>query len=124
MPEYYHCRLQAPETYAVLPENFSSEQLGKKMLNEFEKRAKNLGLFDRENSHEIVIMASLIEEESRNDTERPIVSGILWKRYDEGWVLGVDATVRYFTGKKTEDLTYEDLQEDNPLQILPQHREY
>ncbi len=103
-----------PETYAVQPVNFSAELLAKKMLSEFEKRARKLKIFDAENLEEIIIMASLIEEESRKDEERPIISGILWKRLEEGIPLGVDATVRYFTGKKTEPLTIQDLEADNP----------
>jgi len=103
-----------PETYAVFPENFSAELLAKKMLQEFEKRAEKLGILEKDNLNEIVIMASMIEKESRRDEERPIISGILWKRLENGWILGVDATVRYFTGKKTEPLTMEDLETDNP----------
>ncbi len=103
-----------PETYAVFVENFSPDFFAKKMLDEFKKRAEKLGILDDDNLNEIVIMASMIEKESRADEERPVISGILWKRLREGWVLGVDATVRYFTGKKSEELTYEELNTDNP----------
>jgi UPF0755 protein len=58
-------------------------------------------------------MASIIEKESRNNTERPIVAGILWKRFDNNWMLGADATTRYTTGKKTEPLTTDDLSDPN-----------
>jgi UPF0755 protein len=58
---------------------------------------------------DIVTMASLIEKESRYDDERAMVSGILWKRFDAGTLLGVDATVRYRVSKKTEPLTKTDL---------------
>ena len=103
-----------PETFAINPENFSVELLGRKMLNEFEKRADAIGILDNENLADIVNMASMIEKETRADEERPIVSGILWKRLDEGWVLGVDATVRYFTGNASDALTYDELNTENP----------
>ncbi len=103
-----------PETYAVHPGNFSAEELAGKMLAEFEKRAEKLGILEKDNLNEIVIMASMVEKESRDDEERPIVAGILWKRLHEGWMLGVDATVRYFTAKHTETLTESDLDADNP----------
>ena len=44
-------------------------------------------------------MASLVESETRADAERPIVAGILWKRFQEGMKLDVDATVRYAVDK-------------------------
>ena len=44
---------------------------------------------------EIVIMASMLEREEPKPINRPIVAGILWKRIDSGWNLGVDATSRY-----------------------------
>ena len=40
-------------------------------------------------------MASMLEREERRPTQRPVVAGILWKRIDNGWQLGVDATSRY-----------------------------
>ena len=44
---------------------------------------------------ELVIMASLLEREEPKPVHRPMVAGILWKRIDNGWALGVDATSRY-----------------------------
>jgi len=103
-----------PETYAIYPENFSAADLGRKMLQEFEKRADAIGILKEKNLGDIVIMASLVEKESRDDAERPVIAGILWKRLKEHWLLGVDATVRYFTQKKSEELTEDDLNADNP----------
>lgn len=103
-----------PETYAVFPDNFDPALLGKKMLQEFEKRATELKILEREDLEDIVVMASMIEKESRHDPERPVISGILWKRLEEGWTLGVDATVRYALEKWNSALTAEDLQTENP----------
>ena len=67
--------------------------------------------------HEIVTMASLIEEETRAAAEKPIVSGILWKRFTAKTGLGVDAAVRYIVHKKTEALTTTDLAVDSPYNL-------
>lgn len=64
--------------------------------------------------HQIVTMASLIEKESRVNSEKAIISGILWKRLEERIPLGVDATVRYALNKWTEPLTINDLKTDSP----------
>ena len=58
-------------------------------------------------------MASLIERETRTAEERPIISGILWKRFDAERGLDVDATVRFVLGKATGALTKEDLEVDS-----------
>jgi len=64
--------------------------------------------------HELLTMASLIEEETRADEERATVSGILWKRYDDGRGLGVDATVRYILDKPSAEITVADLNTNSP----------
>jgi UPF0755 protein len=37
----------------------------------------------------------MIEREEPDPANRPMVAGILWKRIDNAWNLGVDATSRY-----------------------------
>ncbi|HRH94062.1 MAG TPA: endolytic transglycosylase MltG, partial [Candidatus Peribacteria bacterium] len=64
--------------------------------------------------HQAVTMASLVEEESRHEDERPVVAGILWKREEAGTILGVDATVRYIVGKPSAALTVTDLDTASP----------
>lgn len=67
---------------------------------------------------QLVTMASLIEKEAAGDDERGTISGILWKRLDEGIVLGVDAAVRYAVQKEPrEPLTRADLESDSPYNI-------
>jgi UPF0755 protein len=57
-----------------------------------------------------LIMASLLEKEVRSYEDKQLVSGILWKRLNHGWPLQVDATLAYITGKKSSELTKEDLE--------------
>lgn len=47
---------------------------------------------------DILIMASLIEEEIPHSNDRPIIAGLLWKRLGAGMPLQVDATVIYAKG--------------------------
>jgi UPF0755 protein len=59
-------------------------------------------------------MASIIEREVISDDDMAMVSGVLWKRFDEGMGLDADATVRYALKKWDEPLTIQDLQIDSP----------
>lgn len=47
---------------------------------------------------EAVVLASIIERETINASERPLVAGILLNRIDAGWPLQTDATLQYITG--------------------------
>ncbi|MBL7005966.1 MAG: endolytic transglycosylase MltG [Spirochaetia bacterium] len=42
-----------------------------------------------------VIVASMIQRETGNPDEMPLIAGIIWKRLEEGIPLGIDATTRY-----------------------------
>lgn len=44
---------------------------------------------------QVVVMASMLEREEPTPSNRAIVAGILWKRFDKKTPLGVDATSRY-----------------------------
>lgn len=103
-----------PETYAVSPADYVPKFVIERMLGTFRKRIVNAYASDIEKSgrtlHELVTMASLVEEESRHDEERAVIAGILWKRLDAGVVLGVDATTRYRLGKRSDVLTKDDVE--------------
>jgi len=64
---------------------------GKKVTDDVLKQAENQGL----NEKELIILASIIERETKSDQERPIVAGILLKRMRANWPLQVDATLQY-----------------------------
>ena len=102
-----------PNTYFADADGFVPKFFLERMLNAFranvvEAHAADIAASGR-SLHAIVTMASLIEEETRTDEERPIVSGILWKRLDGSRGLGVDATVRYILQKQKDSLTEKDL---------------
>jgi len=107
-----------PDTYFVVAEGFTAEGFLNRLLTTFEKRVikefpDQLARSDV-SLHQAITMASLIEEEASNDTERPVISGILWQRYNAGLGLGVDATVRYILNKPTDEITLLDLNTNSP----------
>ncbi len=50
-----------------------------------------LGLTD----YQILIVASMIEEEAREDVDRPKIARVIYNRLQQGIPLGIDATARY-----------------------------
>lgn len=58
---------------------------------EWDGLAQNMGRTKRE----IIIIASLIENESKVDTERPLVASVIYNRLEQGIPLGIDATNVY-----------------------------
>ena len=107
-----------PDTYFADTANFVPKFFLERMLGAFRKNVVDAYVADIKASghslHEIVTMASLVEEETRTDAERPIVAGILWKRYDGNIGLGVDAPVRYIVDKPTNAITVSDLETESP----------
>jgi UPF0755 protein len=84
-----------PDTYAVDPEGFTPLGFARTLVGAFDARFVQGASLGSRSLHEIVVMASLLEREEPSSDNRPLVAGILWKRLDEGWALGVDATSRY-----------------------------
>ena len=63
---------------------------------------------------EVMIMASLLEEEARKLETKQMIAGILWKRLKMDMPLQVDASFQYVNGKNSFTLTTEDLATDSP----------
>ncbi|MDO8649345.1 MAG: endolytic transglycosylase MltG [Candidatus Peregrinibacteria bacterium] len=110
-----------PDTYYVSPADFHPKFFLERLLTTFRHRVveeKKAAIDGSDRSlHAIITMASLIEEETRKAGERPIVSGILWKRFDNGIGLGVDAAVRYILEKPSSAITLDDLEVDSPYNL-------
>ncbi len=106
-----------PDTYLFLP-TVSAQAVLDVMLGNYESRIQNLSAdiksFGRP-IKDVIIMASIIEEEARTEETRRTIAGILWKRLDQGMPLQVDAAFAFVNGKKASaDLTLADLQIDSP----------
>jgi UPF0755 protein len=63
---------------------------------------------------DIITMASIIEKEAGNKTDRRIISGILWKRIDEGMHLQVDVPFYYVMDIAEGGPTLKDLATESP----------
>ena len=87
-----------PETYMVDPRTFTVDGLIQRQLDLLDTRFVSRHSpqeLDHRGLPAIIIMASMLEREEPEPANRPLVAGILWKRLDAGWNLGVDATSRY-----------------------------
>lgn len=92
-----------PETYQLPKGHIDARQLVQKQLDLFGSRVfspnEEAVKAQKRSLHEIVTMASMLEREEPTPANRPLVAGILWKRINQGWPLGVDATSRYELAK-------------------------
>jgi len=107
-----------PDTYEILPGE-GAEGLIARALDNFNKKVCQK-LKEEINSQEktlfeIITMASLIEKEVREEEDKRLVSGLLWKRIEAGMPLQVDATIAYLTGKRTTKVSKEETQIDSPF---------
>lgn len=86
-----------PETYKVEPDRLDLAGLVQRQLDTFAERfwKDHQSELGSRSLHDVVVMASMLEREEPDPKNRPLVAGILWKRLDSGWNLGVDATSRY-----------------------------
>lgn len=109
-----------PDTYSI-PKNATASQAAQVMTDNFQKKVSNKllekGKSTGLNFDQIIILASIIEREVPQDSDRAIVAGILLKRLREGWPLQADATIQYALGYQSiekswwkKDLTFEDLE--------------
>ncbi len=95
-----------PDTYLV-PKDVKVFDVVKLMEDNFKKRV------DFSVNDSTIILASIIERETRSAEERPVVAGILLKRISSGWPLQADATVQYAKGN-WNPVSVNDLQVDSP----------
>lgn len=110
--------LLLPETYDFDPDDDELAIL-QRMVASFDAAAVQVGLDQAPQKvglspYEAVIVASMVEEESKIDDERPKVAQVIYNRLQKGWPLGIDATIRYALDRPTEPLRKSDLAKDNP----------
>jgi len=88
-----------PETYMLNPDRFTVQGFIQRQVDTladvfYAKHKKSISESKR-SFDELIIMGSMLEREEPTPKQRPLVAGILWKRIDNSWNLGVDATSRY-----------------------------
>lgn len=105
-----------PDTYFFYI-NATTGPVISSLLDNFSTRTKGLRIeadAQKKNWSDIVILASLIEEEAATKEDKKIISGILWGRLERGMRLQLDASFAYLMGKQSSDLTLDDLALDSP----------
>ncbi len=105
-----------PDTY-FLPFSVTKSDVVAVMNGNFQKKIEPLmPAIDASlrSLHDIIIMASILEKETKTKEDQSIVSGILWKRISLGMPLQVDATFYYLLGKTSSELTQSDLEMKSP----------
>ena len=100
-----------PDTYFVSPNNFSADTMISLLLNTFNQKTSAILSASTRPISDIINVAAMVEEETNTNESRPIVAGIIWKRLDEKWALGIDATLLYL--KSDRSLDYKDLKNDS-----------
>ena len=103
----FYCPSEPEEAIEKFLANFNAKVTDEMMLE-----AGNMGY----SFHEIVTIASLIEMEAGNDTERNTISSVIHNRLNSSYYpyLQIDATIQYALGERKEKLLDEDLTVDSP----------
>lgn len=113
-----------PKTYRFR-EGTDAKQAIDIMLDQFELEMEQVdvaGAEARGVSHrELVVLASMIERETRVDKERPLVASVIFNRLDKGMRLEIDATVEYVLQTRKLRLSYKDLEIESPYNTYRNH---
>lgn len=102
----------AETVLSIIKNNFKN-----KFNEELQTQAKNKKLTEKQ----VLILASMVEREARQQISREKVASIILKRYLANWPLQIDATVQYALGYQSaekswwkKELTEDDLKIDSP----------
>ncbi len=103
-----------PDTY-IVRKGMSSEEIIVMMLSRFEDVISNYTAANTSYSlHELLTIASIIEQEAKLDEERPIISGVIYNRLNENMPLQMCSTIQYILNKRKANLSTDDLAKDSP----------
>jgi UPF0755 protein len=107
-----------PDTYEI-GEGADEKVAIQTMVAQFDRVATELGLADAETStgyspYDVLVVASLVEEEAKVDADRAKIARVIYNRLDQRMALGVDATLCYLKDEEPCVLRQSDLANDNP----------
>lgn len=107
-----------PDTYELTAEATATSTL-EQMVREYDTVANDVQLVSQASKlhrspYDLLIVASIIEREVRNDADRPKVARVLYNRLDKGMPLRLDSTVVYAEGLKTNTTTPQDRASKSP----------
>jgi UPF0755 protein len=107
-----------PKSYEFVERGLKPKTIVARMLEQFGdevqglpwKHAEDLGV----DPYEVVVIASMIEEEARIQKDRPLISAVIYNRLAKGMTLGIDATVGYIDPDPSDGVTDADFAIDSP----------
>lgn len=106
-----------PATYSFVEEQPSLEAIIEAAIAKTEQVLMNY-VTDIEDKgmtfHEVLTMASLIEEEAPSEEDRKLISSVFYNRLKEGMMLQTDPTVIYAFGEHKSKLYFKDYEIDDP----------
>jgi len=89
-----------PDTY-LIPVDEEPLKVAERLVSKFnEKFAAYLPRFNGQNIKWTtgLTFASIVQREAANDSDMPLIAGILWNRLEQNMALNVDATLQYVRG--------------------------
>ncbi|MGM0461334.1 MAG: endolytic transglycosylase MltG [Fibrobacterota bacterium] len=105
-----------PESY-LLPKKASEKDVIAILVRQFDRMYASLEMTEKKadlSTYEALILASIIEKETRVPHELRRISAVFHNRLEKGIPLGADATVRYALDKFTSPLRVSELKSDTP----------
>ncbi len=105
-----------PSTYN-LKKNTPPQEVINLLKLEFERQTAPLfskGFPDKLDERKALIIASIVEREAVDDSERPLIAAVYINRYRLGMALEADPTVQYALGYWKKGLTLKDLKYKSP----------
>lgn len=105
-----------PDTYQFTRIN-TSHEIAAAMVHRFRQEAQKIGLLGQPDIHRIVTMASIVEKETSDPKERPLVAGVYYNRLNRNMTLAADPSVIYaalLVGRYRGTIYASDLQFDSP----------
>jgi UPF0755 protein len=98
-----------PDTYEFTVETAAADVLAR-LLEQTENILDQVDLPDGFSRYEVLIMASLIERETKVREEQALVSSVIHNRLSRPMRLQIDATVQYARGEHTDRVLFRDLE--------------
>ncbi len=106
-----------PDTYQI-EKGETVKMVARKILSNFDQKVtgelRNEIKAQGRTIFEVINLASLLEKEVKTREDKEIVAGIILKRIRNGWLIQIDATLTYLTGKSSGGLTNNDKKIESP----------
>ena len=104
-----------PDTYFFY-RTASESEIVKKLEDTYIEKVDSifneLNLSDSQRN-KVIILASLLEEEGKTNTDKSIIAGIILNRLEVDMLLQIDATINYIKGRSAS-VSFKDLEIDSP----------